>query len=200
MGGRKRDTSKKRNSILDAAAVVFQEEGYESASMDRIAEAAVASKRTVYNHFESKEALFQEVVERMLVEVAALKEIRYDPDRSLEAQLAEFAEAKQAIVRNPAWLGLMKVALTVAISDPELAQRATAKAESGENTFVTWLKAATRDNQLKVENYELAAGVFWSLVSGALFWPQLVKGPLDQTTISVLKEELIKTFLARYAA
>ena len=55
----------KRDIILDAATMAFRDEGYECTSMDRIAELAGASKRTVYNHFGSKEALFQAVVERL---------------------------------------------------------------------------------------------------------------------------------------
>ena len=55
-GRKKRDTSKKRLAILDGAIRVFIENGYETSSMDRIAEAAGVSKRTVYNHFPSKEA------------------------------------------------------------------------------------------------------------------------------------------------
>ena len=51
----------KRKTILDAAMAAFRDDGYESASMDRIAELAGASKRTVYNHFGSKEALFQAI-------------------------------------------------------------------------------------------------------------------------------------------
>lgn len=198
MATRKRDTSRKRDSILEAAARVFQDEGYDNASMDRIAEVAVASKRTVYNHFPSKEALFQAVVERLMDETYALKMIRYDSNRSLEEQLSDFAEAKLAIVNNPSWLGLFKVAFTVAIRDPELAKQTTARAEAGENTLVTWIKAAAEDGKLKVENYELAAGVFWSLITGSMFWPQMVKGPLDPMTIQVLKEEMIRTFLCRY--
>ena len=118
MAARKRDTSKKRESILDAAAKVFIDEGYDNASMDRIAEVAVASKRTVYNHFPSKEALFQAVVDRLMDEASALKVIRYDPGRSLEDQLADFAEAKLATVNNPSWLGLLRVGFTVFIRYP----------------------------------------------------------------------------------
>ena len=95
---KKRDTSKKRESIVDAAIEVFQAEGYDNASMDRIAERADASKRTVYNHFPSKDILFEAVIERFMRETVALKEIPYDPARSLEAQLDRFANAKLAVL------------------------------------------------------------------------------------------------------
>jgi len=54
--------------------------------MDRIAELAGASKRTVYNHFGSKEAFFQAVIARFFDEVHALKDIRWQPDATLESQ------------------------------------------------------------------------------------------------------------------
>lgn len=52
--------------ILDAAQRVFLTRGYQSASLDEIAEVAPASKPTIYAHFEGKEALFEAVVDRVI--------------------------------------------------------------------------------------------------------------------------------------
>ncbi len=52
--------------ILDAAQRVFLERGYQSASLDEIAETAPASKPTIYAHFPGKEALFEAVVARVI--------------------------------------------------------------------------------------------------------------------------------------
>src|ERR1700745_2109975 len=52
--------------ILDAAQRVFLKRGYQSASLDEIAEVAPASKPTIYAHFRGKEALFEAVVGRVL--------------------------------------------------------------------------------------------------------------------------------------
>src|SRR5271170_1323802 len=48
----------KRIQILAGAATVFAADGYEGASMARIAAVAGVSKGTLYNHFDSKAALF----------------------------------------------------------------------------------------------------------------------------------------------
>lgn len=55
-------SSDKRRSILDAAAPVFGEVGYERASVEAIAARAGVSKPTVYSHFGNKEQLFRESV------------------------------------------------------------------------------------------------------------------------------------------
>ncbi len=66
-----------RTRILDAAQRVFLERGYQSASVDEIAEMAPASKPTIYAHFEGKEALFTAVVVRIINGIANFE--GYDP-------------------------------------------------------------------------------------------------------------------------
>jgi|SRR6266478_3247494 len=53
----------RREAILEAAKDVFLDQGYELATMDAIAERAATTKRTVYAHFEHKQALFAAMVE-----------------------------------------------------------------------------------------------------------------------------------------
>lgn len=55
-----------KTRILDAAQRVFLKKGYQSASLDEIAETAPASKPTIYAHFPGKEALFEAVVARVV--------------------------------------------------------------------------------------------------------------------------------------
>lgn len=58
-------TDQKRESIVQAAIAEFGDRGFEVTSMDRIAARAEVSKRTVYNHFPSKEELFAEMLQRL---------------------------------------------------------------------------------------------------------------------------------------
>ncbi|PJI99122.1 TetR family transcriptional regulator [Acidovorax sp. 69] len=55
-------TEIRRQAILDAAAEVFQETGFERATMAAICERLGYSKATLYNYFASKEELFSAVV------------------------------------------------------------------------------------------------------------------------------------------
>jgi TetR/AcrR family transcriptional regulator, mexJK operon transcriptional repressor len=61
----------KRLQILSAARQVFLGDGFDGASMQRITELSGVSKATVYNHFPSKELLFEAV---MLEQVRTLRE------------------------------------------------------------------------------------------------------------------------------
>ncbi|WP_409421896.1 TetR/AcrR family transcriptional regulator [Pseudaeromonas sp. ZJS20] len=52
----------KRQAILDVAREAFTRQGFETTSMSAIASAVGGSKATLYNHFSSKEALFEAVM------------------------------------------------------------------------------------------------------------------------------------------
>lgn len=59
-----RDT---RHRILDSAYKLFYREGFERTGVDSIAEAAGVTKRTLYNHFPSKDDLIAAVLEAQAV-------------------------------------------------------------------------------------------------------------------------------------
>ena len=198
--GPKRDTSRKRHEILDAAVREFQAVGYENTSMDRIAESAGASKRTVYNHFASKELLFQAAFDRLKDELQELKSRSYDPERGLTEQLGEFVDAKRAVAENPAWLGLMKVATAVFTANPDMARDTMARMAEEEDRLVSWLQDATADGRMSVENPTRAAQVFWAMVSGGFYWPSLYLGPVAGEEAVALKEDMVALFIARYGA
>jgi TetR/AcrR family transcriptional regulator, regulator of autoinduction and epiphytic fitness len=54
-----------REHILDTAKLAFLEDGFERTSMDAIAARAETSKRSLYAHFPTKDALFLAVVEHI---------------------------------------------------------------------------------------------------------------------------------------
>jgi len=189
---------RKRAEILEAAADTFCDEGYEAASMDRIAERADASKRTVYNHFGSKEELFHAVFERFFDEVSALQAVTWDPQRSLEVQLADFARAKSEVIANPRWRGLMLVGIGVCVQDPDFSTQTLTRSKEGEIRLIDWLRAADEAGYVNVKDPTLAADLFWAMVSGALFWPQLFDGPMSARVRKRITAEVVDTFLCRF--
>lgn len=51
-----------RRRLIEAASEAFRHDGFRATSVDRIAAAAGVAKQTFYNHFPSKEALFEETI------------------------------------------------------------------------------------------------------------------------------------------
>ena len=77
-----------------AFAKAFAEHGYETLTMETIAERAGLAKRTLYNHFESKERLFDTTMAVLCEEALAFLFQRYD-----EADLLPRPENIRAAVR-----------------------------------------------------------------------------------------------------
>lgn len=66
---RKREREERRQSILDAAAVVFESRGYAQATMEQVAAEAELSKGTLYLYFKNKDDLFLALSADLLSEI-----------------------------------------------------------------------------------------------------------------------------------
>lgn len=73
---RKRDAERTKQNILDVAAVEFADQGFDGARVDAIAARTQTAKRMIYYYFNSKEELYQTVLDQA-----------YSGIRTLEVQL-----------------------------------------------------------------------------------------------------------------
>jgi AcrR family transcriptional regulator len=93
---RKRLTGEERRAaILDSALAVFGERGYHASSIDDIARAGGTSKALIYEHFDSKQELYAELLDRNAGELferlaAAIAEAGTDGAARLAAGLDAF--------------------------------------------------------------------------------------------------------------
>lgn len=84
---RRRDAVANRQAILDAAAELLRQDP--QASIDVIATAAGLTRRAVYGHFPSRDALLAELLERGAAQISgAVEGIRHDDPATQVAMLA----------------------------------------------------------------------------------------------------------------
>ena len=194
---KKRDISLKRNVILEGATKVFIKKGFDASSMDHIAEVAGVSKRTVYNHFPSKEILFQTIVADFLKQRDEIKPIKYSSSLSLDEQLNEFAKAELFLIDDPIRRGLSKLFTSVFLSDVDFGIKTRSQFEP-HKAFITWLNAAKDDKKLYCQSPELAARIFYGMVEGCLTYSALFTDGAILKNVDPLLNEIIATFLCRY--
>lgn len=81
-------TEARREAILAAAKAVFEDVGFEHATMSEITARAGGSKATLYRYFESKDALFEELLRRSASEHSgAVLSMLHGGTASVEAEL-----------------------------------------------------------------------------------------------------------------
>jgi AcrR family transcriptional regulator len=107
--------------ILDAAQQVFLRRGYQSASIDEIAQVAPASKPTIYAHFPGKEALFSAVVARITSGLANFND--YEPEgRTVQDKLSSLGtEIVERFIEDT--VGVTRATIAEADRFPELSRR-----------------------------------------------------------------------------
>ena len=94
----------RRSEILAAATTVFAGKGFDAASMDEIAKQAELAKGTLYLYFDSKDAIYQAVVQQALSKLATLTEEHVSKETTFSGKLAAFIS-----VRNAFWLEQQQV-------------------------------------------------------------------------------------------
>lgn len=70
---------RRREGILEAAAALFCQRGYHAASISDVIEAAGVSRGTFYLYFDSKDAIFLELMERFIQQIIDTVEV-VDPN------------------------------------------------------------------------------------------------------------------------
>ena len=193
-------TDRKRAAIVNAAVAEFRQSGYEATSMDRVAATAGVSKRTVYNHFPSKEALFAQIIQQLSERIAEELDLAYRHDRPLRAQLLELVSQKLRLLHDPNFADLARVAIAAGIHSPERAQEMVARMSEREEGLTVWIRAAAADGRLKAKDPVFASLQLQGLVKGFAFWPQIALGqpPLTPAQQKQVAEASVDMFLAHY--
>lgn len=192
-------TDRKREAILRAAVAEFREFGFAGTSMDRIAATAEVSKRTVYNHFSSKDELFAAILWQLWEASRALESAAYDPARPLREQLLAFVEQKLRLLSDASFIDLSRVAMAELVHAPERARAMMDRLAEKEEGLTTWIRAAQADGRLHTNIAPAdAAHQLQGMVKAFAFWPQIAMGqpPLSENAQQQVMHDCVDMFLA----
>ncbi|MBX2856850.1 MAG: TetR/AcrR family transcriptional regulator [Rhodobacteraceae bacterium] len=191
-------TRYKRGKIIHAAVAEFRESGFAGASMDRIAARACVSKRTVYNHFESKETLFRAILDELVDRVDGAMDLTYDPAQPPCPQFLSLAQAEGRLLTSPEFMTLATMVVSETIRDPALAAEFNKKTEHLD-TFRSFIAAAAEAGHLRVEDAPTAATQFLGLLKAQAFWPVVFSGELvSEARMEEIAANTVEMFMARY--
>ncbi|QQP99058.1 TetR/AcrR family transcriptional regulator [Lysobacter enzymogenes] len=195
-------TDRKRAAILDAAIAEFRQAGYEATSMDRVAASAGVSKRTVYNHFPSKEVLFAHILRQLMERTLASPELAYRADRPLRAQLLELVRQKMELLQDESFIDLARAGIASVIPSPERAQQMFGRIGDKEEGLVVWIRAAAADGRLNTDDPGFASTFMFGMIKGFAFWPQITMGQplLTEEQRDRVAQTATDMFLAHFAA
>lgn len=184
---------KTRGVLLDAAAKMFSQQGYQSTSLKDIAAAANMKAGSLYYHFTSKEALMVEVLDRSIQFISDMvaKEIdKLDDHYAFEIGLKAFIKGHlTAILTHPDY------ATTTIRNNGQLPKSVQTSAhEKREQYEQQWRQLMKQGKEQGVIREGLDEQLFRLMVLGSLNWATVWYKP-SGTSIDSLVEQYTGVFL-----
>ncbi|MCU0795651.1 MAG: TetR/AcrR family transcriptional regulator [Akkermansiaceae bacterium] len=190
-------SEEKRAAIVQAAIEEFSGSCYALANMDAIAARAGVSKRTVYNHFDSKEALFLEISTRVCEQLMSALEMPYDPERAVRDQLLELAGRHLELVGSREFQVMTRIILPERVRNPDLVKGEFDRLRRGERGLGPWMRQAMEAGVIRTGDWASSARKFGAMLAEFGFWPQLLghEKPLSAKERKEVAERVVDLFL-----
>ena len=168
--------------------------------MDKLAELAQVSKRTVYNHFATKEELVMFLLTDLWNSALVNVEPQYNAEIALENQISALLRDEIELVSSKDYIELSSVAFGHFFYHPEALKKEVEKFAPQETALFKWLEAASEDKRLVEFDIGFGFEQLHNLIKGSCFWPQIMKfeETLDKAAKDRLAEHSAKMFLGMY--
>ncbi|WP_333874120.1 TetR/AcrR family transcriptional regulator [Methylobacter sp.] len=159
----------KRQAILNGATRMFLAHGYRNVSMEKIAQAAPVSKATLYNHFDSKDALLAAVISGLCGSLLqTMAQVTIDSD-DVKYNLTQIANSAVDLIFTEDALAIYRLVVAESPDFPELGQLFY---QSGPQTVLTQLEDYFRqlnaEGIFNIADPVFAADAFFSMLKGDL--------------------------------
>ncbi|MBQ4864665.1 TetR/AcrR family transcriptional regulator [Pseudoalteromonas sp. MMG013] len=190
------DYSIKQQDILKAAIAQFAQFGLSATTMEAISSEAKVSKRTLYKHFPTKDALFDTVVSQLIERITPLTAIQFIPNYQFESQLKHLAISALALLNDEDYLTLSRIVMIESMRSKERAESLKGRFLNCEKSMLQWFQDAADTQCLGEFSPEFAAGFFWGGLKKLSYWEQTIswKAPLNEAALDELVDQACRIF------
>lgn len=190
-----------RAAILEAAAALFLELGYDRTPLARVADLAGVSKATLFKQFPTKAELFEAAV--LAASDTSGSELLGPPPGDFHAGLVSLGSAYAELLSRPRTADLMRAVIAESARFAELRERTF---NFGTLPLLRALRSyfeeVNAEGTARVDDLDVAAAQFLGMIATVVFWPRLIHGNwslTDEETLHTV-DEAARTIVARYAA
>ena len=164
----------KRNAMLDAGIAELAEHGLAGASMESIATRAEVSKRTLYKHFPSKEAVLEAVLTLLVERVEPLSKLHYDRERDFVEQLRAIGVLEMQLISDPDFIRFSRVLMVECMRSEAQSRRLTRQLGEKENSLYQWFQEAGEAGKLGTLDSRVAANIFVAVLKSNTYWLSVI--------------------------
>ena len=188
----------RRAAFLEAARDVFLEFGYEQANMAEIVRRAGGSLSTLYAQFGGKKGLFEAMIDSRVSELTEQMQVELAAHAPLREGLQHIGEAFLIRQTHPESLDVMRLMVAQAKKFPEIAETWAKRApEAVRKALATYLEDRVKAGEIRIENFDLAASVYFDLVRSRIQFRALLLPNYRPTEAEIreIVERAVKVFI-----
>lgn len=185
--------------LLEIAAEMFMQHGFDATSMERLAEAAMIGKATLYARYADKSQLFADVLRRRILLIYGPLEAEFAKGlggKSLEETLLILARRFIDLAVAPSSIALGRILAAQGERFPELGKLAV---EEGLNRQIrlieTILIQFSAAHRYAINDMALAADMFLSIVLGRISRMALLGVQMEPETLDRRAREAVRIFV-----
>jgi AcrR family transcriptional regulator len=165
----------RRAAFLKAARDVFLEFGYEQANMAEIVRRAGGSLSTLYAQFGGKKGLFEAMIDSRVSELTEQMHVELATHAPLREGLRRIGEAFLTKQTQEESLDVMRLMVAQAKKFPEIAETWSKRApEAVRKVLADYLEDRAKAGEIQIENFDLAAQVYFDLVRSRMQFRSLL--------------------------
>jgi TetR/AcrR family transcriptional repressor of mexJK operon len=197
-----------RAAVVGAARQLFMRKGYAGTTMEEIAVVAGLTKRTLYNNYADKDALFRQIVSEVMAFAETFARSLHQEftvrisAASLPVMLDDLAQRMALAIMRPEIVALRRLLIGEARAFPALGAEYFDRAPGQVlDALAAGFEHLGRIGLLRVSDTRLAAAQFAYLIVGEpLDRAMLVGTVASKEHVIACAREGVQTFLARYGA
>jgi TetR/AcrR family transcriptional regulator, regulator of autoinduction and epiphytic fitness len=193
-----KDGGGSRGAIVQAAGHLFLERGFGSVSMAELAEAAGVARRTLYNQFPSKEAIFQEMLLGVSRQLEDAFPAGVETQGNVEEVLRRVARMILELHKHPDYLGFLRMVVADSRQFPWIAEEFAAVMDPQTERIQRYLSHLTELGILDCPNPMLATHQFIGMLNELSLWPWMMSREALPVSAEDAVEATIRMFLQHY--
>ncbi|WPP02880.1 TetR/AcrR family transcriptional regulator [Methylocella tundrae] len=185
--------------LLEIATDMFLKHGFDGTSMERLAEAAMIGKATLYARYADKGQLFADVLRRRILTIYAPIEAEFAKGlsgKSLEETLTILALRFIDSSLSPASIALLRILTAQSERFPELGKLAV---EEGTNRKIRLVEGIltrfSAGRRFAIDDMALAADLFLGIVLGRVSRIALLGVQMDPEALDRQTREAVRIFV-----
>lgn len=183
-------TFDRRSEILKAATKSFSLYGYKATTIDQVARLANVGKGTIYTFFKNKEELFNNIIEKLIIDMEKAANEVTDPTQSFQQNVHQ-AIYKMLEFRLEHQLTIKLFQEVRDIGTP-IVQHAMFRLEENILSYLEEkIEVAIEKNEIKQCNPKITAFIILQLYVSLIFEWEKTREPLSKEEIATLFEQYI---------